>query len=62
MTLPDVLLMPRGELLDWLSTFLRNAISIVLLWFGWKVYSLLTSIRHSQRTHFPPHAPEASAP
>jgi oligosaccharide repeat unit polymerase len=45
MTLPDVLLMPRGELLDWFSVFFRNAISIVLLWCGWKLYSLLISVR-----------------
>ena len=49
MTLPDVILMPRGELLDWFSALLKNAIAILLLWIGWKVYTMLTSIRH-QRT------------
>ena len=47
MILPDVLLMPRGALLDWLSVLMRTAISIALLWFGWKIYSLLLSVRRS---------------
>jgi oligosaccharide repeat unit polymerase len=53
MTLPDVVLMPRGELLDWLSVFFRNVISIVLLWCGWKVYSLLISVRSQHASLLP---------
>jgi len=45
MTLPDVLLMPRGQLLDWLSVLVRNGISIILLVTGWWVFRVLTSIR-----------------
>ena len=45
LTLPDVILMPRGQLLDWLSVLLKNAVSLLLLWLGWKLYRLLTSIR-----------------
>jgi oligosaccharide repeat unit polymerase len=41
MILPDVIMMPRGELLDWLSMLLRNGISIVLLVLGWELYRLL---------------------
>lgn len=49
LTLPEVLFMPRGALLDWVSALFRNAISIALLWMGWKVYALLTSIRGFSR-------------
>jgi O-antigen polysaccharide polymerase Wzy len=47
MSLPDILLMPKGQLLDWVSVFLKTSLSIVLLWFGWKSYSLLLSIRQT---------------
>jgi oligosaccharide repeat unit polymerase len=46
MIIPDVLMMPRGNLLDWLSVFSRNVLSIVLLALGWGLYSMLTSIKH----------------
>lgn len=51
MMLPEVMLMPRGGLLDWLSVFFRNAVSIILLFAGWKAYSLVTSIRKSVYIH-----------
>jgi hypothetical protein len=41
MMLPEVLLMPRGQLLDWLSVLLRSAISIAILALGWVVYRFL---------------------
>jgi hypothetical protein len=44
MLLPDILLMPKGQLLDWVSVLLRNGASIALLWIGWRVYRLLLSI------------------
>jgi len=47
MVLLDVLLMPRGNLLEWLSALLRNAMSILLLVLGWALYRLLTSIRRA---------------
>lgn len=43
--LPDVLLMPRNGLLDWVSVLLRSLVSVALIWLGWQVYSLLASIR-----------------
>jgi len=48
MILPDIFIMPRGELLDWFSVLMRNAISLVLLAMGWGLYRLLTSIRQTQ--------------
>jgi hypothetical protein len=41
MMLPEVLLMPRGQLLDWLSVLLRSAISIGILALGWILYRSL---------------------
>jgi hypothetical protein len=38
MILPDVLGMPRGQLLDWLSVLMRSAISILILACGWLLY------------------------
>ena len=42
--LPVVILMPRGQLLDWVSALMRNAISLVLLAVGWGLYRLVTSM------------------
>jgi oligosaccharide repeat unit polymerase len=44
MSLPEIIAMPKLGLFDWASTFLRNCISLALLWLGWKVYSLLLAI------------------
>jgi oligosaccharide repeat unit polymerase len=38
MVLPDILLMPRGGLLDWVSASLRVALSLLLLFGGWYFY------------------------
>jgi len=51
MILPDIFIMPRGELLDWLSVLLRNAISLVLLAAGWGLYRLLIPMRRTQQPH-----------
>ena len=47
MILPDVLSMPRQQLLDWVSVLLRSAVSILLLLAGWQLYKLLFSIRQT---------------
>lgn len=44
MILPDVLLMPRGGLLDWVSASLRVAISVLLLAGGWYVYRTVVRV------------------
>jgi oligosaccharide repeat unit polymerase len=44
MILPDVLLMPRGGLLDWVSASLRVGISVLLLVAGWYFYRALARI------------------
>jgi oligosaccharide repeat unit polymerase len=38
MILPDVLWMPRGGLLDWVSASLRTAVSLLLIAAGWSIY------------------------
>ena len=40
MSLPDILLMPKGQLLDWASILLKNTISLALLWVGWQTVQL----------------------
>jgi hypothetical protein len=44
MILPDMLLMPRGGLLDWVSASLRVGISVLLLLAGWYLYQALARI------------------
>ena len=44
---PDFLLMPKGQLLDWISVFLKNLILIAFVVLGWSIYSMLCSIRHT---------------
>jgi TRAP-type C4-dicarboxylate transport system permease small subunit len=47
MILPDVLSMPRQQLLDWVSVLLRSAVSVLLLLAGWQLYKLLFSVRQT---------------
>jgi oligosaccharide repeat unit polymerase len=42
--LPDILLMPRGGLLDWVSASLRVALSVLLLAGGWYFYRAVARI------------------
>ena len=50
MTLPELVLMPRGALVDWISVLARSSIAVMLLALGWQFYRLLTSIRHQSVT------------
>jgi hypothetical protein len=43
--LPDVLIMPRAQLLDWISVLLRSAVTIFILWLGWEIYSFIVPLR-----------------
>jgi len=47
MVLPDLLVMPRSGLLDWVSALLRSAVAVALLAIGWQFYRLLLSIRRA---------------
>jgi O-antigen polysaccharide polymerase Wzy len=44
MILPDMLLMPRGGLLDWVSASLRVGISVLLLLAGWYFYRAIARV------------------
>jgi hypothetical protein len=44
MILPDVLLMPRGGLMEWVSASLRVGISVLLLVAGWYFYRVIARI------------------
>ncbi len=47
--MPDVLLMPRGQLLDWLSVLFRHLLLLVLLWPGWLLYSFVGWMKATPR-------------
>jgi oligosaccharide repeat unit polymerase len=49
MVLPDIILMPRGQLLDWVSVLLRSAISIAILALGWVLYRFLVWTKPTPR-------------
>ena len=39
--LPVIIIMPRGQLLDWGSELLKTGVSVAALWVGWLVYRTL---------------------
>ena len=52
--LPDFLLMPRGDNLEWSSALMRNIVLFCPLLAGWWLFSLLTSIRSASPRTLPP--------
>jgi hypothetical protein len=49
MLLPEVLSMPRGDLLSWLSVLVRTTIFLLVLAAGWKVYSVFVWLKQAPR-------------
>jgi len=49
MMLPDVIAMPRGQLLDWPSVLLRSFLYIGVLWMGWQVYRCMAWLKNAPR-------------
>jgi oligosaccharide repeat unit polymerase len=47
--LPDILAMPRGDLLDWLSVLAKTMLFLAVLWLGWKLYSILLWLKEAPR-------------
>jgi hypothetical protein len=41
--LPTVILMPRGQILDWVSVLALTGVSLVVLWCGWLAYDFVLS-------------------
>ena len=42
--LPVIIIMPRGQLLDWGSELAKTGISVVMLWIGWLLYCTARSL------------------
>ena len=49
MILPDIIAMPRGMMLDWMSVLLRVALYILVLACGWYVYRLFVWVKGAPR-------------
>ena len=49
MILPDIIAMPRGMMLDWMSVLLRVALYILVLACGWYVYRLFVWLKGAPR-------------
>jgi hypothetical protein len=49
MVLPEFINMPRGNLLDWLSVLARTLLLLTVLALGWKIYSVLLSLKQAPR-------------
>lgn len=47
--LPDILAMPRGDLLDWLSVLIKTVLFLLVLWLGWKLYSVALWLQQAPR-------------
>ncbi|HVO63231.1 MAG TPA: O-antigen polysaccharide polymerase Wzy [Terriglobales bacterium] len=45
LVLQDVLVMPRAQLLDWLTILFRNLLMLASAWIGWNFYQLLAGVR-----------------
>ncbi len=50
MLLPDVMGMPRGDLLDWLSVLLRTALFLAVLGLGWLFYRTVLWLKQVPRS------------
>jgi oligosaccharide repeat unit polymerase len=46
--LPDVLIMPRGNLLDWLSVLLKYAILLLILYTGWLLFGFIVWLKKAK--------------
>jgi hypothetical protein len=49
MILPDIIAMPRGMMLDWMSVLLRVTLYILVLACGWYIYRLLVWLKGAPR-------------
>lgn len=47
MIFPEIILMPRGDLLGWISVLARTMLSLVVLWAGWCIYRLAEDVVHT---------------
>jgi hypothetical protein len=54
--LPDVVMMPRAQLLDWISVLMRSVITVGFLWLGWQLFSFAVPMKAPSRSSGPPPA------
>jgi oligosaccharide repeat unit polymerase len=50
MLLPDILSLPRGDLLGWFSVLARTCLFVIVLFMGWKVYQALAWLQRAPRS------------
>lgn len=62
MLLPDIIAMPRGQLLDWMSVLFRSALYIIVLMAGWQAYRLAAWLKQAPRQIVPETAPTTTRP
>ena len=49
MLLPEIISMPRGDLLGWFSVLVRTCLFLVVLYLGWKVYQTFAWLQQAPR-------------
>lgn len=49
MLLPEIISMPRGDLLGWFSVLVRTCLFVAVLYLGWKVYQGMAWLQQSPR-------------
>jgi hypothetical protein len=52
--LPDVVIMPRAQLLDWISVLMKSVITVGFLWLGWQLFSFAVPMRAISGNGAPP--------
>ena len=55
--LPDILMMPRGNLLDWVSVCLKYLLLFTVLYAGWLLFGFFVWLKRTPRVHYGPAAP-----
>lgn len=53
MLLPDIIAMPRGQLLDWMSVLCRSVLYIIVLLAGWQAYRVAIWLKQAPRQMIP---------
>jgi len=54
--LPDVVIMPRAQLLDWISVLMRSVITVGFLWLGWQLFNFAVPMKAASGSSGPPPA------
>ena len=50
MLIPEIISMPRGDLLGWFSVLVRTGLFVVVLYLGWKMYEAMAWLQQAPRT------------